>query len=256
MALRNERVRRLRSLARERRLRDAEGVVVVEGPTLVAEALRAGWELESQWLAPGADPVPGAGEEWRLADGVIEKVATTTTPQPVIAVARRPVRAATLLADVAARGGWIVVADAVADPGNLGTLMRSCEAAGADVIAVSGGADAWHPRVVRASAGAVFHIPVVRATAADAARAGFRVVGTSSHERAGARDYREADWSGAVALAVGNEAHGLGDEASAAVGEWVTIPHAGRAESLNVAMATTVLCFEIAGRRRRRGRDD
>jgi len=248
-------VRRLRSLARERRLRDAEGVAVVEGPTLVAEALRAGWEIESQWLAPGAEPVPGAGEVWHLAEGVIEKVATTTTPQPVVAVARRPARPATLLADVATRGGWIVVADAVSDPGNLGTLMRSCEAAGADALAVSGGADAWHPRVVRASAGAAFHIPVVRATAADAAAAGHRVVGTSSRERAGARDYREADWSGALALAVGNEAHGLGAEASAAVHEWVTIPHAGRAESLNVAMATTVLCFEIAGRRRPR-RDD
>ncbi|MEY2741199.1 MAG: hypothetical protein RL283_1301 [Actinomycetota bacterium] len=249
-------MRRLRALARERRLRDAEGVAVVEGPTLVAEALRAGWEIESQYLAPGADPVPGAGEAWPLAEGVIERVATTTTPQPVIAVARRPARPATMLADLAARGEWIVVADAIADPGNLGTLMRSCEAAGAGALAVSGGADAWHPRVVRASAGAAFHLPVVRASAGEASAAGFRVVGTSSHERPGARDYRDADWSGAVALAVGNEAHGLGDDASGAVREWVTIPHAGRAESLNVAMATTVLCFEIAGRRRPSRRDD
>jgi TrmH family RNA methyltransferase len=248
-------VRRLRSLARERDRRDADGVVVVEGAILVAEALRAGWVCEGQYLAPDAEPLDGAGPVHRLAAGVIEKVATTTTAQPVIAVVRRRPTPHDLLRGVAAHGGWVVLADEIADPGNLGTIMRTCEAAGAAALAVTGGADAWHPRVVRASAGAVFHLSVLRADALAIVDAGLRLVGTSAHAREGARDYRDADWSGPLALAVGNEARGLGATTSAQVREWVTIPHAGRAESLNVAMATTVLCFEIAGRRRP-GRDD
>ena len=138
------------------------------------------------------------------------------------------------------------MADGVGDPGNLGTMLRSAEAAGIDAVVVTPGTvDAFNPKVVRASAGAIFHVPVVRATVADVRAAGLRIVGTSSHR---GTTHTAADWSGRLAIVVGSEPHGVG--ADAEVDEWVRIEHRGRAESLNVAMATTVICFEAARARR------
>ncbi len=94
-------------------------------------------------------------------------------------------------------------------------------------------------KVVRASAGALFNVPVVGASLDEVRSAGFGLIGTSSH--LGDR-HTEADWSGKVAIVLGNEAHGLADDAD--VDRWVRIEHRGRAESLNVAMAATILVFE------------
>ncbi len=214
---------------------------VVEGPGLVGEAVRAGWEVVAQYVAPGAEPVAGAGEVCELAPGVLERVATTQTPQPVLAEVRirRP-----QLPDAST---LVLVADRVADPGNLGTILRSAEAAGVDaVVPTTGTVDPFNPKVVRASAGALFHVPVIDEVAPGALPAfGLTLVGTSSHQGV---PYTEADLRRPVALVLGSEAHGVGDDVP--VAEWVMIPHAGRAESLNVAMAATLVCFEA---RRQRG---
>ena len=209
---------------------------------LIGEALAAGWDIEGEFVAPGADPVTSAPCHV-LADGVLERVASTEHPQPHLAVVRLPDGGADrALPD----GGFVVVLDQLNDPGNLGTVLRSSEAAGvAAVVLTPGSVDPFNPKVVRASAGALFHVPVVTATLDDVRAAGFRVVGTSSHQ--GDRHTR-ADWSGDVALVMGNEAHGLPDDA--AVDAWVRIEHLGRAESLNVAMATTLLVFAAADARR------
>ena len=168
---------------------------------------------------------------------MLERVASTDSPQPNLAVVRigaagvdlRTVR-------------FAVVADRLADPGNLGTILRSAEAAGAEVVALTAeSVDPFNPKVVRASAGALFHVPVVEATIAEVRAAGLRLLGTSSHE---GTPHTDVDWSGRIAIAVGNETHGLA--ADTPVDEWVRIRHVGRAESLNVAMAATVLCFEAA----------
>lgn len=215
----------------------------MEGAVLVREAMDAGWHVIEQFVGPGADPVVGAGTVRHLAAGVMEKIATTETPQPVLAVVERAFAGREIL-DTA---GFVVVADAVADPGNLGTMLRSAEAAGADcVVLTPGTVDPSSPKVVRASAGAVFRVPVVESSSLEAVgRAGLVRLGTSSHR---GRAHTEVDLARRVALVLGNEAHGLSDEA--AVDEWITIPHAGRSESLNVAMACTVLCFEAARQRR------
>ena len=145
-------------------------------------------------------------------------------------------------ATVLAAADFVVVADRIGDPGNLGTILRSAEAAGVDVVVLTPGTvDAFNPKVVRASAGAVFLVPVLPGSLGDVRAAGIRLVGTSSHR--GMR-HTDADWSGRLAIVAGTEAHGLPDDAP--VDQWVRIEHAGRAESLNVAMATTVLCFEAA----------
>jgi len=210
---------------------------VVEGGVLIAEAIAAGWSIEAEFAAPGAAAVSHA-PLFEFAEGVLERVASTERPQPNIAVVAIPD-----LGDVPlASAGLVLVADAIGDPGNLGTMLRSSEAAGVDAVVLTpGSVDVFNPKVVRASAGALFHVPVSIATLETVRAAGLRLVGTSSHQ---GTPHTGADWSGRVAIVVGNEAHGLTDDAP--VDQWVTIEHAGRAESLNVAMATTLLVFEAA----------
>jgi TrmH family RNA methyltransferase len=140
----------------------------------------------------------------------------------------------------------VVVADRIGDPGNLGTMLRSCEAAGVDgVVLVSGSVDPFNPKVVRASAGALFHVPVVADVALHELQAlSMRLVGTSSHR---GESYTQADLVTPFALVMGSEAHGVDDQIP--IDSWLTIPHEGRAESLNVAMATTVVVFEAMRQR-------
>jgi TrmH family RNA methyltransferase len=222
---------------------------VVEGPVLVAEAVAAGWRCEAQFVPEGsAGAIDGAGGVFELADGVFERVASTETPQPPLAIVAVPDGHTP---DLLSTASFVVVLDRVSDPGNLGTILRSAEAAGADVVVLTpGSVDPYNPKVVRASAGALFHVPVTTAEIDDVVAAGFELFGTTSHGVAGRTvvPYTDADLTGRIAIVMGNEAAGLADRT--AIDQWVTIPHAGRSESLNVAMATTVLAFEAARQRR------
>jgi RNA methyltransferase, TrmH family len=239
----NPHVQRLRRLLGRRSARHDERVFVVEGPTLVAEAAEAGWRIVEQFVAPGASPVADAGGTvHELGPGVLERVASTETPQRVLAV----VEMRATRRDVLDAATFLVVADALADPGNAGTLLRSAEASGADaVVFTPGSVDVYNPKVVRASAGALFHVPVFTdVTLADLRRPGRRLLGTSSHQGSA---HTATDLIEPVGIVVGNEAHGLPDDAP--VDGWITIAQRGRSESLNVAMAATVLCFEVARQR-------
>lgn len=259
LSARHPAVARLRRLAARRRAREEEAAFLVEGPVLVADALDAGVALEAVFVAAGAEPAVAARAAaagvpvHRLAAGVLEKVAATVSPRPVVAVAARPSAPPGVLATT----DLAVALVGVADPGNAGTLLRTAEAAGAGAVVVAGGSvDPFGPKCVRASAGAVFRVPVVEeddplAAMAVLAGAGLRRLATVV---AGGRPYDEVDLTGPVAVVVGNEAHGLDPIVAAAVDEAVTIPMAGRAESLNVAMAGAVLCFEVLRQRRRVGR--
>lgn len=206
---------------------------------LIAEAIAGGWDIEAEFVAPGAEAVSST-TTFELADGVLERVASTERPQPNLAVVR-------MRQDLVALGDldFVLVADQLNDPGNLGTILRSSEAAGVHAVALTpGSVDPFNPKVVRASAGALFHVPVITATLEDVRTAGLTLVGTSSHH--GDR-HTDADWAGRIAIVMGSEAHGLSD--GAPVDRWVRIEHEGRAESLNVAMAATLLVFQAAQRR-------
>jgi RNA methyltransferase, TrmH family len=254
LAFNNRRVQELRRLAGRRSSRHDEGRFVVEGPVLVAEAIGAGWTVEAQFVPEGSDAaVPGGGPVFELAAGVLERVGSTETPQPPIAIVEIP-RSDTL-GDVLSAASFVVVLDRVTDPGNLGTILRSAEAAGADLVVLTAGSvDPYNPKVVRASAGALFHVPILNSEIDDVAAAGLELFGTTSHGFPGrtVTPYTHADLSGRIGIVMGNEAAGLPDEWDDTTGPirtWVTIPHRGRSESLNVAMATTVLVFEAARQR-------
>lgn len=233
----NPQIQRLRRLLGRRSARYDEGAFVVEGAVLIGEAVRAGWEVEAQFVSPGATGVPGVPTR-DLAAGVIERVASTESPQPVLAVVRMR------RLPVPATPQRVVVCAGVADPGNLGTILRSAEAAGFDLVALTpGSVDPFSPKTVRASAGAIFHMPVL--VDADPVALGVELIGTSSHL---GQSFTDADLTGAVGVVIGNEAHGV--PADVPVARWVTIPHEGRAESLNAAMAATLVVFEVMRQQR------
>jgi TrmH family RNA methyltransferase len=227
--------------------REDEQAFVIEGPTLVAEAVRANWPLEAIYVEEGAS-VEGLPAGTPVARGVLERVATTVAPRLVLAVARRQVAPLGALSDAS----FVVVLAALADPGNLGTIVRSAEAAGVDGVVVAGGVDPFNPKSVRASAGSIFFVPLAlvddgTAALEDLGSWGMRRIGTRADAD---RPYDEIDMRGAVALVLGSESHGIDDDVAARVDEMVSIPMAGQAESLNVAAAAAVLCFEVARQRR------
>ncbi len=209
---------------------------MVEGVGLLRQAVTAEWSVEGCYVASGTT-VDLDVEVHELAPNVMERVASTESPQPVLAVvAMRP-------SGIPASATFVLVADRIGDPGNAGTIIRSAEASGADaVVFTPGSVDSYNPKVVRATAGSLFRIPVVEATLESLSA--FRRLGASSHR---GDVYTDPVYHGRVAVVVGNEAHGLDDEA--AIDQWITIPHAGPVESLNVAMAATVLAFEVARQR-------
>lgn len=258
LAARHHRVERLRRLVRKANLRAAERAFVVEGAKLVGEALDAGVGLEAVYVGHGATGVgdvvervlAAGGRVHQLQPGVLERVAGTVTPQPVIAVA--PWIDVPL--DEVAGADLVVVCVDLRDPGNAGTVLRSAEAAGAGaVVFCDGSVDVFNPKTVRASAGSLFHVPVVASGAPDVVldrlgRAGLRRLATVAR---GATPYDEVDLTGRCAIVVGNEAHGLPAGIEAGIDRRITIPMAGRSESLNVGMAAAVVCFEALRQRRR-----
>ncbi len=243
-------------MVRRRSVRQSEGVFVVEGAKLLGCALDAGAEIEAVFVgsdeaagAPAVTAVVGRARAsgirvYQLDAGVVEKVADTVTPQPLLAVVRTP-RAA--LDDLVA-ATFVVVCVDVRDPGNAGAVIRSAHAAGADaVVCCAGTVDPFNPKTVRASAGSVLHLPVVTdpepAGVLDALEGwGLRCLAAVAH---GGTPYTEVDLVAPLALVLGNEASGLPAEIADRLDRRVTIPMAGRAESLNVSMAAAVLCFEV-----------
>ena len=237
----NSSIQRLRRLLGRRSARREDGAYVIEGPTLVAEAHAAGLELDIYVDEDALDLVPGDAPRFSVVRaGLLARVGSTDTPQPIMAVAPLPTNALTALLGAS----FVLVAAGVNDPGNLGTMLRSAEAAGAaGLVTTAGTVDPYNPKCVRASAGALFHVPVVADVEPAALRTlAMALVGTAVD---GGQPY---DAPGALApplaLVLGSEAHGIA--ADVPIDRYVTIAHRGRAESLNVAMAATVLSFEIA----------
>jgi TrmH family RNA methyltransferase len=246
----------------KRSARWSERVFVAEGAELLRTALRAGAAIESVYLAPEGeeDPATRATCEqaletgarlFTLAPGVLERVADTVTPQPVLTIL--PMLGAGAADQAAAEEPLIVVLVDVRDPGNAGTVLRTADASGVNAVVFSGeSVDPYNPKTVRASAGSLFHVPFSVqadpvALAATFQARGYRTLAAVARD---GDDYAALDWSVPTVLFLGNEAAGLGGEVRQAIGGAVAIPMDGRAESLNVGVACAVLCFEALRQRR------
>ncbi len=253
----NPRLRLLRQLVGRPKARSQERAFVVDGPRLVVDAMRSGLEVREIFASADAlaalereiDGFAGI-EVYEVDPSVLGAVLDPVNPQPIAAVVAMPDHSTEeLLAD----DRPLLVAVELRDPGNLGTVIRTAEAAGlAGVIVAGDSVDRFSPKVVRASAGSVFRLPVIVAPDPVALvgqlGAGGRTV-VAAVVDPGTPAYDATDLTGAAIL-IGNEPHGLPDEVVVAVTEPVTIPMADGVESLNVGAAASVLCFEAARQRR------
>jgi TrmH family RNA methyltransferase len=239
---------------KKRALREEDRRFLVEGAQAVGEALAEDGRLLSLFVRDDLDPLAvrarqaGATVE-TVTDRVMERLTSTVTPQGVVGVA--PFLDVPL--DTLVPPGAVAVLHEVRDPGNAGTILRSADAAGAAGVVFAGSSvDAYNPKSVRASAGSIFHVPVVRDVGTDDTIAtlrdhGFSIVAMDMH---GDEDLFEVELPRSSVFVFGNEAHGLPGAVLEAADRRVRVPQAGRAESLNLAAAATVCLFEWV----RRGR--
>jgi TrmH family RNA methyltransferase len=251
-------------LLQKRSSRWTERAFVAEGAELLRTALAAGITVESVYLAPEGsqdqvtnevcqEAVRAGARLFPLAAGVLERVADTVTPQPVLSVLPMLAPAAPPAPLRPQDQPLVVVMVDVRDPGNAGTVLRTADAAGVSaVVFAAESVDPYNPKTVRASAGSIFHVPFSvqddpAVLAGSLRESGYRTLGTVV---AGGSDYAELDWSVPTALFLGNESAGLGQDLLGRLGGTVGITMAGRAESLNVGVACAVICFEALRQRR------
>lgn len=236
--------------------REESGAFMAEGLKLVIDALELGWTIRTLIYAKSARSKPlveqvavktvaSGGLVLEVSEKVLSSVTRRDNPQMVVGIfEQRWMRLDQLKPETPET---LVALDRVRDPGNLGTIIRTADAAGASaVILVGESTDPFSLETVRATMGSIFAVPVVKCSAEDflvwQKRSGAAIVAT---HLAGAVDYRSVDYGRKpVILLMGNEQSGLPDSLAAAAERKVKIPQQGRADSLNLAVATAVMLFE------------
>ena len=236
--------------------RDEVGVFLAEGSQVIGEAIDAGADVQEIFVAE--DQVSGGLLDLitrsgvpvtRVSEPVLAAISDTVTPQGAVALIRET---PAVLTEVLAKSDLVVVLAQVRDPGNAGSLIRSASAAGASgVVFTQGSVDPFNPKTVRAAAGALFRLPIVRGetleTIVSALKAaGIRVLGAAPD----AQPAEAVDLTGRVALVLGNESWGLPEGQRSLLDDVVGIPMPGPAESLNVGIAGSILVFEVVRQRR------
>jgi RNA methyltransferase, TrmH family len=253
-SLSNPAVKQVRAL-QQRKERDRSGTFFIEGIRIVAEAIQTGAEIETVVIAPDllksafarsiVSDLRGKVRLLEVSAPVFESLSRKEGPQGLGAVVRQrwqPLR------DVYASGNvtWVAL-DAVQDPGNLGTILRTCDATGAEGVVLLGSTvDPYDPSALRASMGAIFTRRLARATWTElfawSRRERCQIVGTSGQAET---EFRRLKYPGRLVLLMGSERAGLAPEQQAACDHLVRIPMAGHADSLNLAVATGVILYEV-----------
>jgi len=241
----------------------------IEGPHLVEEALRSAVEIETVLSSPSGEkhlarlglagaagaPATAAPRVLRTTDRLFDSIAATETPQGIAALIRLPEYA---FEDIVRGVPLVVVLIGVQDPGNVGTIVRSAEAFGATgIVAAAASASPYGPKAMRASAGSVFRLPMLLRTQPAVLLAQLHVAGVSlvattsglSTEGAPPREPHAVDLRGPIALLIGGEAHGLPDPVLRSADASIRISLAQPVESLNAAVAASVVLYEAARQR-------
>ncbi|MFQ5719789.1 MAG: TrmH family RNA methyltransferase [Acidobacteriota bacterium] len=259
--VRDPRIRLVRALRGDAAARQRHGAYVVEGSKFILEAVRSGAAVETVFIAPRLSTTPSGRrlqETLRrhgtpvvlVVDRLLDRVADTRTPQGAVAIVNRPGGDGSLPTPGAGRP--LLVAWGVQDPGNLGALVRICDATGAiGMLVGGGGADPYHPRAVRAAAGAVERLRPISLSPPGREietliQAGYRLL--AAVPRSGRRA-ADVDWGGPWALVVGSEGHGLPGSIVRAAAERVHVPMEGPANSLAVTASTAMLLYEAKRQR-------
>jgi len=255
-SLANPVVKEIKALS-DKKARQETGTFMAEGLKLVIDALELGWTIRTLVYAKAAKGKPlvdqmaartvaSGGLVLEASEKVLTAITRRDNPQAVVGIFDQRWMP---LKDIRPKAGetWVAL-DRVRDPGNLGTIIRTADAAGASgVILVGDATDPFSLETVRATMGSVFAVPVAKCTAEEflawKKTAGVSVVAT---HLAGAVDYRTIDYrKKPVVLLMGNEQSGLPDLLAKQADALARIPQAGRADSLNLAVATAVMLFEV-----------
>lgn len=255
---RNPKIQAICALQSRAKRRREEGAFVVEGVRLVEEALAAGWpmqqllysaELHPRGLELVAHLQRGGVPTEEVSPEVMIAASDTPSPQGILLV----LDAGEL--DLPAALDLILILDAIRDPGNLGTLLRSAVAAGAGAVMLGpGSVDAFAPKVLRAAMGAHFRLPIRQWDwPAIAKLVGEHGLAVYLAETGATLPYDQADLTKPLGFLIGGEAEGAGQAARDLAHDGVFIPMPGEAESLNAAVAGSVLLFEAARQRRAQG---
>jgi RNA methyltransferase, TrmH family len=238
--------------------RDARGRVGIEGPKMLEEATRAGVGVGTVFVAEGSERLletlhlAPETEILRLSRALLDSALATETPQPIAALVEPPDWTwAHLLSTHRSGAALLIVLADLQDPGNLGTILRSAEAFGATgVVTLPGTVCAWNPKAVRASAGSIFRVPLLAASERECferlRKGGVKTLATAVR---GAKAAELVELTGPVALLIGNEGNGVPDDVAANADARITIPCPGLVESLNAAVAASVLLYEASRQR-------
>lgn len=260
-SLSNDKIKHVISLRDKKRVRDEENLFITEGIKLFEDAPE---NMTVEVYLTGAflrdlsnnnrndllEKLESTGFE-EVTDKVMAKMSGTVTPQGIMCVMKKPEYS---LDDLIGDVPLLVVLERLQDPGNLGTIMRSSEGAGATGVIMSGDCvDLFGPKAVRSTMGSVFRVPFLysRDVMKDIIRlkkAGVRVFGTSPEGRS---VYSRCDYSGGTAFIIGNESAGMSEEAKKISDDLISIPMGGELESLNAGVSASILLYEA--RRQRTG---
>jgi len=239
----------------------SEGYIAVEGVRIIEEAIRSGLRFQAVFFSESGrahatrllPQIASQAEILLLPDEIFSSAVSTESPQGVAALVKlKPATLEDLLKQTS--NDFLVVGVAgIQDPGNLGTIIRSAEAFGAQAVLLGEkSASHFNPKTVRASAGSLFREPLIRVKMGEAIallkQHGIRVVASSSHK---GKPLQEADFTGPLALLVGNEGAGLPAEILSEADELATIPHSSKVESLNAGISASILLYEAARQRNR-----
>ena len=252
----NSQVKFVSALVKKAKLRKTEDLFVVEGIKMFSELPREKVKkvyVSESFLKETAHKTLLDGISWEcVTDDVFRAMSDTQTPQGILALAKQ--FHYTMEDILNAKGpALIMVLEAIQDPGNLGTIIRAGEGAGiTGVIMSEGTADIYNPKTIRSTMGSVYRVPFVYADDMDLVFKELKekkIQLFAAHLK-GQRNYEEEDYSGNTGFLIGNEANGLSEKAAALADTLIKIPMAGQVESLNAAVASSVLMFEAARQRR------
>ena len=250
----NPKIKRLLALQQKSSARREAGLFVVEGRRELQHCIDAGFEVDTIFLCPSLCNAPQGGQMpsekvFEVSEVVYAKIAMREGTEGVIAEVKTPERR---LEDLQLpQRPLVVVLESVEKPGNLGAVLRSADAAGADAVLVCDPlTDLWNPNLIRASIGAVFTVPCVACSSADAIaflkERGIRILTAQLQDSS---LYYDCDMTGGTALVMGTEATGLTEVWREAADAHIRIPMLGALDSLNVSVSAAILLFEAVRQR-------
>ncbi|NLM13516.1 MAG: RNA methyltransferase [Epulopiscium sp.] len=261
-SMQNKHIKRLIALQKNKKQRNKEGVFIVEGIKLVEE-VPEDWEIESIFVAASfkkenpsfIDQISlhrnlSENGMMEVSDKIFKAVSDTMTPQGILAICKQ--KTFSLEEALSVKNGFYIILEDLQDPGNLGTIIRTGDALGADgIFLTKGSVDLYNPKVIRSTMGSIFHLPIltdidINVLIGELKKRNISIL--SAHLKGEKYPY-QCDLRKNIALLIGNEANGIKDSTAKQTDLLVKIPMLGKAESLNAAMAAGILMYEVIRQR-------